>query len=286
MNRLKSIFISLYMTGLFLMTFHASLMLLSSGFNLAGFGALLAVSLPAGFFGYAIINLVIKNMPRATLGMKLITMGSAIGCAIAIYTAITTENIQSLTVIYALTGFFGWVAYDKWYSYQGSGKSSVLTVGSKLPSFDVEDGNGKTLNSESFRGKPTLIIFYRGNWCPFCMSQIKKIASRYRELADKGVRIALISPQPHKFTRNLAKRFNVPFTFLVDVGNKAARKLDIAAIGGLPASMEIFGFHSDTVRPTAIIMDKECKIIYADLTEDYRVRPEPDAFLRVLEEHT
>ena len=54
---------------------------------------------------------------------------------------------------------------------------------------------------------------------------------------------------------------------------------------GLPASMEMFGYHSDTVRPTAIITDKECKIIYADLTEDYRIRPEPDIFLRALEEH-
>lgn len=285
MNRLKSVFISTYMTGLFIMTFHTALMLVTHGFDPAGFGALLAVGLPAGFFVYAIANLVIMVMPRATLGIKLITMGSALGAALALYGGLTSDNMHALTLVYALTGFFGWVAYDRWYSYQGSRMNNRLTVGRELPLFDVEDENGKTVNSGSFRGKPTLLIFYRGNWCPFCMSQIKEIASRYRELTDKGARIAFISPQPHKFVRNLAKRFDVSFTYLVDAGNRAARALDIAAIGGLPASMELFGYPSDTVRPTAIITDKDGKIIYADLTSDYRVRPEPDAFLRVLEKH-
>ncbi|MFQ5432986.1 MAG: peroxiredoxin family protein [Nitrospinota bacterium] len=286
MNRVKSIFISAFMTGLFVMTFHTALKFVYYGFDPALLGALLAVGLPAGFFAYAIVNLFIKRMPRATLGIKLITIGTAVGAALAIYGSLTSDNIRALTLVYALTGFCGWVAYDKWYSYQGGSMNSRLTVGAELPSFDVENENGNKVSSDSFHGKPTLLIFYRGNWCPFCMSQIKEIALRYRELADKGARIALISPQPRKFTRNLAKKYDGPFIFLVDAGNRAARQLDIASIGGLPASMEIFGYHSDTVKPTAIITDKDGKIIYADLAEDYRVRPQPDDFLRVLEEQT
>ena len=285
MNRMKSFFITTYMMVLFAMTFHAGFMLSFDGLNLGLLGALIAVGIPAAFFAYAIVNLVVKNIPRATTSMKLIAICTAGGAALAVYGSLTSDNVTTLTLAYALTGFFGWIAYDQWYSYQGRNMNNLLTVGTELPLFDIEDENGNTLNSESFRGKPTLIIFYRGNYCPFCMSQIKEIASRYRDLADKGVRIALISPQPHKFTRNLAKRFDVPFTYLVDVESKVAKQLNIAAIGGLPASMEIFGYHPDTVRPTAIITDKECKIIYADFTDDYRVRPEPDAFLRVLEEH-
>lgn len=38
-----------------------------------------------------------------------------------------------------------------------------------------------------------------------------------------GVRIALVSPQPHKSTIALAKRFDVPFDFLTDEGNKVAK---------------------------------------------------------------
>ena len=284
MNRIKSLFISAYMMATFVMAFHIAYLLDTGGFNLDLLGALIAVGLPAVFFAYAIMNLLIKNMPRVTTSMKLITLGTAVGTTLAIYGSMTAENVTTLTLVYALTGFCGWVAYDQWYSYMGSGKKNKLRVGGELPLFELEDEDAKKVSSESFRGKPTLLIFYRGNWCPFCMSQIKEIASKYRELTAKGVMVALISPQPHKFTRSLAKRFDVPFRYLVDVGNRAAKQLDIAAIGGLPASMELLGYHSDTVRPTAIITDKDGKIIYVDLTEDYRVRPEPDAFLRVLEE--
>ena len=284
MNRMKSLFISAYMMATFVMAFHIAYLLDTGGFNLDLLGALIAVGLPAVFFAYAIMNLLIKNMPRVTTSMKLITLGTAVGTTLAIYGSMTAENVTTLTLVYALTGFCGWVAYDQWYAYMGSGKNNKLRVGGELPLFELEDEDAKKVSSESFRGKPTLLIFYRGNWCPFCMSQIKEIASRYRELTAKGVLVALISPQPHKFTRSLAKRFDVPFRYLVDVGNRAAKQLDIAAIGGLPASMELLGYHSDTVRPTAIITDKDGKIIYVDLTEDYRVRPEPDAFLRVLEE--
>jgi len=38
------------------------------------------------------------------------------------------------------------------------------------------------------------------------------------------------------------------------------------------------------ILPTVIITDAEGKIIFADLTDNYRVRPEPDTFLKVIDE--
>ena len=38
---------------------------------------------------------------------------------------------------------------------------------------------------------------------------------------------------------------------------------------------------SDTVMPTVIMTDASGTIIFADLTDNYRVRPEPDVFLEV-----
>ena len=114
------------------------------------------------------------------------------------------------------------------------------------------------------------------------MAQIKEIAAQYQQLADHGVQIVLISPQPHKHTRKLAQRFDVPFIYLVDSGNKVARQLKLLARNGLPFGMQLLGYDSDTVMPTVIITDDEGKIIFADLTDNYRVRPEPETFMRVL----
>jgi hypothetical protein len=54
------------------------------------------------------------------------------------------------------------------------------------------------------------------------------------------------------------------------------------SIYGLPFGMQLLGYDSDTVMPTVIITDDEGKIIFADLTDNYRVRPEPETFMRVL----
>ncbi len=93
----------------------------------------------------------------------------------------------------------------------------------------------------------------------------------------------LVSPQPHKYTASLAKKFQVGFHFLVDKGNQVAQQLNILSKNGLPFGFQALGYDSDTVMPTIIITDKNGKILFADLTDNYRVRPEPSTFLKVLD---
>lgn len=45
--------------------------------------------------------------------------------------------------------------------------------------------------------------------------------------------------------------------------------------------MEVLGYDSDTVMPTVIMTDATGKILFADLTDNYRLRPEPETFLKV-----
>ena len=95
----------------------------------------------------------------------------------------------------------------------------------------------------------------------------------------------MISPQSHRHTKSLAKKFDVGFHFLVDVQNKVAKQLRIDAENSLPFGLQVFGYENDTVLPTVLITNSKGKIIFADLTDNYRVRPEPATFLRILDEH-
>ena len=97
------------------------------------------------------------------------------------------------------------------------------------------------------------------------------------------IRDRLISPQPHKYTAKLAEKFQVGFHFLVDKGNQVAQQLNIFGKYGLPFGFQALGYDSDTVMPTIIITDKNGKILFADLTDNYRVRPEPSTFLKILD---
>ena len=92
-----------------------------------------------------------------------------------------------------------------------------------------------------------------------------------------------IRDRPHKYTATLAEKFQVGFHFLVDKGNQVAKKLNILSENGLPFGFQILGYDSNTVMPTIVITDKNGKILFADLTDNYRVRPEPSTFLAILD---
>ena len=51
----------------------------------------------------------------------------------------------------------------------------------------------------------------------------------------------------------------------------------------MPLGMEAMGYAADTVMPTVIITDAQHNIIWLDETDNYRVRPEPETFLRVID---
>jgi len=117
------------------------------------------------------------------------------------------------------------------------------------------------------------------------MAQIKELASRYKDISALGVRVALISPQPHSNTEASAKKFGVEFDFITDEDNAAARTLGIAQAHGLPMGMQMMGYDSETVLPTVVITDKNGKVIWTHETDNYRIRPEPDVYLDVLRRH-
>ena len=282
MNRLKSLFVSFYIMLMCAMAVHSLYVLVAGGSLFTWIGALVATAVPASFFAVLMLS---KSFARTSANLPVVTSLTAVGAGLSVYGYFLEPQDGPLALAYGLAGFIGWLAYDYWYSRLGGRDSDLIAVGNRLPDFDLQDDSGNRVNSLSFRGSPALLLFYRGNWCPFCMAQVGEIAGQYRELAKRGVNSYLISPQPAKYTDALAKKFDAPLKFLVDGKNEAARKLGIDAKNGTPAGMEMMGYDSDTVLPTVIICDAQGKIIFSDQTDNYRVRPEPDLFLQVIDAH-
>lgn len=131
-------------------------------------------------------------------------------------------------------------------------------------------------------GKKVVYIFYRGNWCPICMTQVRAMVDQYMELKERGAEVLLISPQPNAKSKELAEKFKVEIHFLTDTNNGMAKLLEIEDTNGTPIIPQLAGFDKDTVLPTVIITDELGKIIYLDRTDNYRVRPEPEALIASL----
>ena len=277
---MKSVFVSMYMTAVVAITVIAGQSLWVSQDYLS-WGGVLLVTTP---FVIVIGRLMIfQNIARTSAHFPMLIVLGTTGVVLAFWGYIRGGSLEA--PILAIAAWISFMLYSYWYSSLNRQPAGKLHVGNTLPNFELKDVAGQAVSSSSFSDKPTIWIFYRGNWCPLCMAQIKELVAQYKDLQSLGVRIALISPQPYKNTISLAKRFDVPFDFLSDEGNRAARALGIDHPNGLPMGMQVLGYDSDTVLPTVIITDSGGRVLWTHETDNYRIRPEPDVYLAVLREN-
>ena len=266
MDSLKRFFVTPYFVAQVAVVIYSVIKLTEHGFFSAWIGSLMATLPAAVLFGFIMLG----SQARTSENLPLIWVCGVFGSVLAWY--LPAES--SLPFVFAsLIGLVGGVLYIFWYSRYGGRDSSVLRVGKKLPDFTLFDKEGEPVSSSQITQTPALLMFFRGNWCPLCMAQIKEIAKQYRELDQRGVKVYLISPQSQKNTQQLADKFSVPLNFLIDRDLSVARELRIAIDGAVP--LGVTGYDSDSIMPTVILTDSKGEIIFADLTDNYRVRPEP-----------
>lgn len=278
-NILKSVFISIFPVITLYIAVDCIIHLINHGVSYRYIGRLILASTIVVFF----LFLFIKPVARTDSNLRKHTITIAIGFLMSlIFGGIIDQDLNGSSPSIGL--FLGWVLYIKWYSiFENRKDNTILKVGSYLPVLELQDAEKNKVITSDFIGSPSIFFFYRGNWCPLCMAQIKEIASQYKEFEKRNVNTIFISPQSHGHTKSLAKKFDLNFIFLVDHKNKVAKQLHIFSKNGLPMGFQTLGYDSDTVMPTVLITNKEGKIIFANLTNNYRVRPEPEAFLKILD---
>ncbi len=249
------------------------------GHSFGWYGPLLSAGSFMAFMGF----IAVSGRPRTSKNLPFVIAASAVGIVVTLLGAGIAPAGTRAPLFYGMASGIANFLYVFWYSRLGRRESPLLQVGRELPEFMLETDEGKALRSTEIIDRPTVFLFFRGNWCPLCMAQIREISDQYREIADRGAQVVLVSPQPHEKSAALAKKFDAPMRFMVDPGNRASRRLGIAHDGGLPFGMQLLGYDSDTVMPTLVVTDASGKVAMADQTDNYRVRPEPSTFLAALD---
>ncbi len=275
MHKLKALYVSIYMTSLMAAMAFAVWQLTTASDAMAWWGVLLAAAVPAAFF----MRLFLASVARTDASLWWIPGAGVAGTA----WALAFDGLGLPALVAASIGIVLGLLYTHWYSRFGARDISTLASGQSLPDFPLVDVDGRPVSSRDLTGTPALWLFYRGNWCPLCMAQIREVAAQYRTLASRGVAVHLVSPQSQAHTQALAQRFEVPMRFLMDRDNRAADRLGILAKGGLPMGMQVLGYDADVPMPTVLITAAGGRIVYCDLTDNYRIRPEPADFLAALD---
>ncbi|MBI2516485.1 MAG: redoxin domain-containing protein [Opitutae bacterium] len=280
MSLLKSVFISTYMMLASALTAYAGWRFYQENFADRWFGVLLT-TVPILFVLGRLM--LLRPTARTSARFPMINLAAAIGFGITVKAGLLGAGLALPAM--GAAGWAGLLLYIHWYSKLERPESPLLKPGATLPKFVLKDTNLLPVGSAELLGKTAIWLFYRGNWCPLCMAQIKELVEARRDISAVGARVILVSPQPATHTAALADKYDADFDFLVDEGNAVARLLRINDPFGVPMGMQMLGYASETVLPTVIITDPQGKVLWTDQTENYRVRPEPAAYLEVIRQH-
>ncbi len=158
-----------------------------------------------------------------------------------------------------------------------------LKPGKPLPAFVAVDENGGPLSSTDLRGRPSVLLFVRGTWCPFCSKQVQNLTRFYKEINESGAHLILITPKPLETTRRVADFFDVKFEFWLDESLAIGRQLGLVQETGVPEEYSR-EYGRDTLWPASLIVDSDGIIRHTALSRFIADRPDPEKLLRIVRE--
>lgn len=127
-----------------------------------------------------------------------------------------------------------------------------VTVGSDVPSFELNDQFGNLFQLDQVLGKKKLVIyFYPKDDTPGCTAEACSFRDQFEVFEEADAMIIGISGQSVESHLKFAKKYDLNFTLLSDIGNKV-RKLF-----GVPSSL--LGTIPGRV---TYIVNKEGKIVF------------------------
>ena len=175
----------------------------------------------------------------------------------------------------------------------GAESVTPLKVGERAPTAIVKTLDGADFDlGRAFATKPTVLIFYRGGWCPFCNRQLSGIQDYEPKFIALGYQIlAVCTDKPGDLKATLDKH-QLTYTLLSDRAMNAASAFRVAyrltdqdekKYGtyhiGVPEIPDRAGGHWLPV-PSIFIIDSDSIIKFVEFNANYQIRPPTEEILK------
>ena len=163
-------------------------------------------------------------------------------------------------------------------------------AGDKIEDFELPGADGVPSSlGDLVADGPAVLVFYRGQWCPYCNLTLRTYQQEVRpELGKFGATLAAISPQRPDDSLPVA---DLEFPVLSDAGSTVARGLGLSYPVSAPVreAMETLGTDLEQVNgtwelvhPAVVVVDQERVIRYIDVHPDFTTRTEPAQILEAV----
>lgn len=141
-------------------------------------------------------------------------------------------------------------------------EAKAVAVGAKAPAIEAKDTAGSPwrLGDALASHAKTIVVFYRGDWCPFCRTQLGELQANLPELAKQDIGLVAIAVDEPATSKVLAERLHLTFPLVSDVGGAA-----IKAFG-------VFDDETEIAWPSIFVVAADGTVVKRWLADTFRER--------------
>lgn len=165
---------------------------------------------------------------------------------------------------------------------------SPLLIGETIPSIKLTTVENKNvLTSDLFKNGPTVLLFYRGGWCPYCNAHLAAVGELSEEIRDLGYQIVAVSPDsPEKLMESLEKQ-DLDYQLVSDANGQFSQEMGLAysapkKYNSLLSSYSGGGNTGFLPVPALFVVDIQGVILFEYISPDYENRIQTPLLLEVV----
>jgi peroxiredoxin len=108
-------------------------------------------------------------------------------------------------------------------------KPEGLFINSKAPDFKATDQYGNEIRlKDMLKDSIVVLIFYRGQWCPYCNRQLKKLEDSLQLIKEKGARLIAITPEKPEYISKTIEKTKASYPLIYDKDMKIMKAYAVA----------------------------------------------------------
>jgi peroxiredoxin len=174
-------------------------------------------------------------------------------------------------------------------------EAKPLAVGAKAPAPTLTAADGTAVDlGAAFAGKTTVLIFYRGSWCPYCNRHLAALAELEPKLLALGCQIIAVSPDSAEGLKKMAGKNHLAYRLLSDREMLASSAYGLAFRLSPETEKAYRGFGVELTPvpggegfwlpvPAVFIVGRDGFIKFAHSDPDYKARLSPTDLLTAAE---
>lgn len=108
-------------------------------------------------------------------------------------------------------------------------KPEGLFINSKAPDFKAIDQYGKEVRlKDVLKDSLVVLVFYRGEWSPYCIKFIRTLEDSLQLIKDKGARLIAITPEKPGYISKTIEKTKASFPLIYDKEMKIMKAYAVA----------------------------------------------------------